>query len=300
MTSGCRTRAGNRRLATIRKGAMSLPDDAELGARLDFAARIAADAGRRLLGLRARGRWTDPDVLGDVGDQAADAWLQAALRTRYPADGLLSEETHDAPERLGRRVAWIVDPLDGTREYSAGRHDWAVHVGFAIDGRAVLGAVALPAVDRVLTGALGPSPGATGGRAAVLGTGGDWPVAFAADDGPPRDRPLRLCVSRSHRPEWVQRLGQELDGAELVPCGSVGFKVAMLLAGRADAYVHRRGLREWDTCAPEAVARAAGWSVCRWDGSELRYNQSDPRRDEIVVCRPWLRERLLAILAGPL
>ena len=107
-----------------------------------------------------------------------------------------------------------------------------------------------------------------------------------------------MVVSRSHTPELVQHLARELGDAELVPCGSVGFKVAMLLFGRADAYVHRKGLKEWDTCAPEAVARAAGFTVCRFDGQPQRYNQPDPRCDEIVVCRPWLRERLLALLAA--
>jgi 3'(2'), 5'-bisphosphate nucleotidase len=275
------------------------PDD--LRARVRFAARIAAECGTRLVGLRDSGRWRDERVLGDVGDQAADAYLQGALRAAYPDDGLLSEETADAGGRLGKHVVWIVDPLDGTKEYSAGRHDWAVHVGLTASGRAVGGAVALPAIGRVMTGivaATGPgdaelSVGSTGAPAGS----GDWPRAFAPDSGPPADRPLRLVASRSHTPELVRRLAQDLGGAELVPCGSVGFKVAMLLFGKADAYVHQRGLKEWDTCAPDAVARACGFTVCRFDGGEQRYNQPDPRNDEIVVCRPWLRERLLAALA---
>ena len=272
---------------------MNLPNDAELATRLQFAARIATEAGDRLAALRASGRWPDEAMLGDVGDQAADGYLQGYLRGRYPDDGLLSEETKDAAERLGKRFTWIVDPLDGTKEYSSGRHDWAVHVGFAVDGVPVLGAVALPTIGRVLTGVC------VGGRiqAAVTGSGGDWPQALAADAGSSRSR-LRLVVSRSHTPEWVQKFAQQMGDAELVPCGSVGFKVAMLLFGRADVYVHNKGLKEWDTCAPEAIARAAGWSVCRIDGSTQRYNQQNPRNDEIVVCRPALRERVLAGLAG--
>lgn len=263
-------------------------------ARLHFARRIADETGRRLVALRASGRWRDEAMLGDVGDQAADAYLQGSLRAAYPDDGLLSEETVDAPERLAKRCVWIVDPLDGTKEYSSGRSDWAVHVGLAVDGRAVMGVVALPAIGRVMAG-IANSNGDV--HAIPESHGGEWPTAFATDEGPVHGRPLRLVVSRSHTPGHVQRLAHELGGAELVPCGSVGFKVAMLLFGQADAYVHKHGLKEWDTCAPEAVARACGFSVCRFDGSEHRYNQPDPRRDEIVVCRPWLRDRLLAALA---
>jgi 3'(2'), 5'-bisphosphate nucleotidase len=272
---------------------MDLPTEPDVATRLAFAAAIADDAGRRLLAIRGSGRWQEPWMLGDVGDQAADGYLQGSLRAKFPDDGILSEETADAPERLARRWTWIVDPLDGTKEYSHGRHDWAVHVGLAFDGRVVAGALGLPTVGRVVTGICRAKHLA----ADVRGSGGDWPTALAQDDGPDPTRRLRLLVSRSHTPDLVQRLARELDDAELVPCGSVGFKVAMLLFGRADAYVHRKGLKEWDTCAPEAVARAAGFRVSRFDGQEQRYNQPEPRSDEVVVCRPWLHDRVLALLA---
>lgn len=274
---------------------MNLPNESDLATRLHFAARIATEAGHRLAALRASGRWPDEAILGDVGDQAADGYLQGYLRGRHPDDGLLSEETKDAAERLGKRLVWIVDPLDGTKEYSSGRHDWAVHIGLAVDGVPVLGAVALPAIGRVMAGVCaGPRP-----QAILLGSEGEWPQQFAADSGPvAAPARLRMACSRSHTPEWTQRFARELGEAELVPCGSVGFKVAMLLFGKADLYVHQKGLKEWDTCAPEAVARAAGWAVFRLDGSDQRYNQGNPRCDQIVVCRPWLRERVLAGLAA--
>ncbi len=266
--------------------------DADLAARLAFATQIATEAGRRLSALRASGRWTDEKVLGDVGDQAADGYLQGYVRGRYPLDALLSEETKDSAARLGVDNCWIVDPLDGTKEYRSGRHDWAVHVGFAIGGAPALGAVALPAIDRVLAGCC-----VSGEEHVELsGVGGDWPTRLAAD-GPAGERPLRLAVSRSHTPDWVQEFARQLGGAEFVPSGSVGFKVALLLLGKADAYVHKPGLKEWDTCAPEAIARAAGWAVCRIDGSTQRYNQADARNDEIVVCRPALQARVLEVLA---
>jgi 3'(2'), 5'-bisphosphate nucleotidase len=154
-----------------------------------------------------------------------------------------------------------------------------------------LGVVALPSLGRVLAAVAGAAP-------SIHGSDGDWPRAFASGHAEQREPRLRLAVSRSHTPEWVQRFASGLGGAELVPNGSVGFKVALLLAGKADLYVHQKGLKEWDTCAPEVIARAAGWSVCRFDGTAQRYNLPDPRNDQIVVCRPSLRERVLAQLAA--
>lgn len=272
---------------------MTGPAASELTPRLAFAQRIAVECGQRLVHIRSCGRWPEGPLVGDVGDQAADAYLQGSLRARHPDDGILSEETTDGPERLLRRWAWIVDPLDGTKEYTQGRHDWAVHVGLAWDGVAVAGALALPAIGRVVTGVC--LPGET--RVELHGRGGDWPEALPADRGPASAQRLRMVCSRSHTPDLVQRIAAGLD-AELVPCGSVGFKVAMLLFGKADLYVHKKGLREWDVCAPEAAARAAGFVVCRFDGEMHRYNRPDPRSDEIVVCRPWLKDRVLALLAG--
>jgi 3'(2'), 5'-bisphosphate nucleotidase len=270
---------------------MDEPAGPELTTRLQFAQRIAAEAGQRLLAIRASGRWSDPEVLGDVADQAADGYLQGAVRARFGEDGILSEETKDAPQRLSRPWTWIVDPLDGTKEYRAGRHDWAVHVGLAWRRRAVAGALALPSIARSLAGA----PGGGAQLEAHGGEGGEWPRAIPADRG--SQQPLRIVCSRSHTPSLVQHLADEL-GAELVPCGSVGFKVAMLVFGRAELYVHKKGLHEWDVCAPDAVARAAGFVVCNFAGQEHRYNAPDPRCDELVVCRPWLRDRVLALLAA--
>jgi len=269
-------------------------DAPELASRLDFAVAVARAAGSRLLSLRESGKWEDPKILGNVGDQAADGYLQGAIFGRYPDDAILSEETKDDLERTKNRIAWIVDPLDGTKEYSTGRHDWAVHVGLAVDEQPVLGAVALPSVGRVMTAINVEAQR----EAAVLGDDGDWPSAFVADPGAAGSDKLRLVASRSHTPEWMQQFAAGMGDAELVPCGSVGFKVSMLLFGKADIYVHKVGLKEWDTCAPEALARAAGYEVCRFDGAAHRYNQPNARNDELVVCRPWIEERVLAGLAA--
>jgi len=252
---------------------------------LDFAIAAAREAGRRALGLRETERW-EGRILADIGDQASDGFLQGLLSGRYPDDGVLSEETADSPKRLAKERAWIVDPLDGTREFSEGREDWAVHVALTIAGRCALGAVALPSLGEVLWGVALP------GRERGGATDGTPVLAGATEQG----GPPRVVVSRSHTPPWVERFGEAI-GAELVRCGSAGFKVSRLLVGEADVYVHKVGLKEWDTCAPETVARALGWHVCRLRGEEHRYNQRNPKNHELVVCRPAWREKVLDAVA---
>jgi 3'(2'), 5'-bisphosphate nucleotidase len=252
---------------------------------LEFAIEAARIAGERVLDLRATGRWKDEPILADIGDQAADGFLQGFVRGRYPQDGILSEETADSRTRLAEKRVWIIDPLDGTREYSQGREDWAVHVALAIDGKPALGAVALPAQQRLLWGVCQDG-------ARFSGLEGAGRLVRAEAHGPATPR---IAVSRSHTPSWMPALAGEL-GAELVPCGSVGAKVALLLLGQADLYAHRKGLKEWDTCAPEVLARALGWFVSRLDGTRVPYNQENPNHDEFLVCRPAARESLLAAL----
>jgi len=261
---------------------------AEIESDLEFAIQAAHAAGKRALGLRTSGRWAG-DVLADMGDQACDGYLQGLLRGRCPDDGVLSEETADSPARLARERVWIVDPLDGTREYSQGRHDWAVHMALTLRGRTALAAVGLPSQNLVLWGV--SLAGAERG-----GVRGENVPALVRGDSPAPAR-LRVAVSRSHTPEWTPRFAELLGGAESVPAGSAGYKVMLLLLGKADVYVHKRGLKEWDTCAPETVARALGWTVCRLRGEEHRYNQQDYKNHELVVCRPAQRERVLAALA---
>ncbi|MEM9801640.1 MAG: 3'(2'),5'-bisphosphate nucleotidase CysQ, partial [Planctomycetota bacterium] len=220
-------------------------DAATIERDLSFAIQAARDAGERGMALRKLERW-EGKTLGDVCDQACDGYLHGLLMGRYPDDGVLSEETVDTPERLERSRVWIVDPLDGTKEYAQLRDDWAVHVALAVDGRCALGAVALPSQGKVLYGVA--QDGAQ--RAGIEGETAPHLVDGASETS----GKMRIAVSRSHTPEWVERFAASVGG-ELAPAGSAGNKVAMLALGEADVYVHQIGLKEWDTCAPETIAR---------------------------------------------
>ena len=238
----------------------------------ELAARAATEAGQLLLEVRrtleARREW--PELIGDEGDRQAHDHLVALLRAARPDDAVLSEEGRDDLGRLDSRRVWIVDPLDGTREFGErGRADWAVHVALAIDGQAAAGAVALPA--RGITLCTSPPPP---------------PTPLWA--GPPR-----LVVSRSRPPYQASLIRQALDG-ELVPLGSAGAKAMAIVLGEAEVYAHAGGQYEWDNCAPAAVAAAAGLHVSRLDGSALVYNRRDPWLPDVLICRKDLAEQVLA------
>ncbi len=262
-----------------------MPDDA-------VARDLAAAAGERLLALRAswpadadqdaQAARTAADELRHQGDRQSHEFLVAELQRLRPGDSVLSEEGADDPARLTAERVWIVDPLDGTREFGEpGRSDWAVHVALWQRGELTAGAVALPAQGRVLSTAAAP------------GTEG---LPQLSEPEAPATAPLRLLVSRSRPPEFVQRLAERL-GAELVPMGSAGAKAAAVICGQADAYVHSGGQYEWDSAAPVAVARAAGLHTSRIDGSRLRYNQADPSVPDILISPARLAPGLLAAIS---
>ncbi len=237
----------------------------------ELAAHLAACAGRLLLEVRASGLF-EGKTLGKAGDQVANQFLVHALRTARPDDGLLSEESKDTDERLGKSRVWIVDPVDGTREYGEERTDWAVHVGLAIDGAAEIGAVALPGLDGGL----------------VLRSDQPEPL-------PPRDGPPRLLVSRTRPAAEAVAVADKLGG-ELVAMGSAGAKAMAVVRGEAEIYLHSGGQYEWDSCAPVAVARAHGLYTSRIDGSPLVYNRRDTYMPDLLICRPEWAQPVLAEL----
>lgn len=237
----------------------------------DLAARLATEAGRLLLEVRAELADAPAAQRKDEGDKRSHDFLMAELGRVRPGDAVLSEEGADDPVRLRSERVWIVDPLDGTREFSeAGRDDWAVHVALWERGDLVAGAVALP------------------GRNVTLAT----PTLPAAPDGPATPR---ILVSRTRPPAVAVRVCDAVGG-ELVAMGSAGAKVAAVVAGRAEIYVHAGGQYEWDSAAPVAVARAAGLHTSRIDGTALRYNQADPLLPDLLVCRPRYAEAVLDVL----
>ncbi len=238
---------------------------------VEVADEAARAAGAVLLELRARGDRTGKE-LGNAGDAAAQQAIAEVLARRCPDDAVFSEEAVDDPRRLRADRVWIVDPLDGTREYGEpGRHDWAVHVALWRDGDLTAAAVALPGLDEVLLTSPAPAP-------------------------PPRGAgPVRIAVSRTRPPAEATAVAERL-GAELVPLGSAGYKTVAVARGEVDAYVHSGGQYQWDSAAPVAIARAAGLMTCRLDGSPLVYNAPDPYLPDLVVCRPELAERILDAL----
>ena len=236
----------------------------------ELAASLATTAGEILLAMRGCGLISGK-ALGRAGDQAANELLVHALREQRPDDGLLSEETKDTDDRLARSRAWIIDPLDGTREFAEGRSDWAVHVALVVDGVASIGAVGLPALGTVLRS--------------------DRPSAV-----PPLATPPRMVVSRTRPAHEADRVAEAL-GATIVPMGSAGAKAMAVVRGEAEIYLHSGGQFEWDSAAPVAVAAAHGLHCSRIDGSPLVYNRPDAYLPDLLVCRAELREAALDALA---
>ncbi|MDQ2892279.1 MAG: 3'(2'),5'-bisphosphate nucleotidase CysQ [Pseudomonadota bacterium] len=237
----------------------------------ELAAHLVDVTGRLLIEVRDCGI-CEGKALGTAGDQTANQYLVHAIRAARPDDGLLSEEMTCDGTRLGQRRVWIVDPVDGTREYGEGRDDWAVHVALAIDGVATVGAVSLPALGLVLRS--------------------DRPAPL-----PPIGDPPRMVVSRSRPPAAAIAVAEGI-GATLIPMGSSGAKAMAVVRGEADIYLHTGGQYEWDNAAPIAVAKAYGLHCSRVDGSPMVYNCDNPYLPDLLICRRELAVRALAIVAA--
>ena len=237
------------------------------------AAAIATEAGRRLVALRdsMHADGADPTELRAAGDRSSHDYIVAALAESHPDDAVLSEEGVDDPARLAATRVWIVDPLDGTREFGeAGRTDWAVHVALTIGGQVEAAAVALPA------------------RGLTLNASPATPLT-PANGGRPR-----VVVSRTRPPAIAELLAERLGG-ELVALGSAGAKAMAVVLGDVDVYAHSGGQYEWDSAAPVGVAAAAGLHVSRLDGAPLEYNRPEPYLPDLLICRPELRDAVLAV-----
>ncbi|MGI9588089.1 MAG: 3'(2'),5'-bisphosphate nucleotidase CysQ [Dietzia maris] len=257
-----------------------------------LAVDLAIEAGRLLVDLRSSG--PTGRELGDIGDRRANTLLLERLAAARPDDAVLSEESADDLARVDADRVWIIDPVDGTREYGLGdRPDWAVHV--ALWERA-----GDPALARLTAAAVGlPALGVVSGvdddevYAAPVGNGG-------VDGGgllPPRtgSRP-RIVLSASRPPRFADAVAEAVGG-DLVPLGSAGAKTAAVVRGEADAYIHAGGQYQWDSAAPAGVALARGFVAVRIDGTPLEYNVSDTYLPDLVVCRADLADAILGAIA---
>jgi len=238
----------------------------------EVARSISLEAAALLRDLCAPGNCAEAD-LGRRGDAEANALILDRLQAARPGNFILSEEEADNPERCAASRVWVVDPLDGTREFGERLDDWAVHIGLAVDGVPIAGAVALPATHQI----------------------------FVTDDPtralPPLPARPRMVISRT-RPHQMVRAVAEAIGADLVPMGSAGAKAMAVVEGRAEIYLHAGGQYEWDNCAPVAVARAAGLHASRIDGSALVYNCRAPLLPDLLICRQEYAEKVLAAVAA--
>jgi 3'(2'), 5'-bisphosphate nucleotidase len=242
----------------------------------ELATRLATEAGEQLVRLRAElfARRTPPWEVMDAGDATGQRFIADELARARPDDAVLSEEGLEDPRRFRRDRVWIVDPLDGTREFGeAGRVDWAVHVALWDQGRFAAAAVALPALERVLS--TDPPP----------------PV-------PPVERERPVVVSSRSRRTFVTEVVAGALGADVMLLGSAGAKAMAVVVGAADIYVHAGGMYQWDSAAPAGVALAAGFHVSRIDGTPLVYNEPDVWLPDLLVCRPELAAQVLHALDG--
>jgi 3'(2'), 5'-bisphosphate nucleotidase len=240
-----------------------------------LAAALAVDAGELLLDVREEIGFYDPIDLGDAGDKRANTLILDRLRAERPGDAVLSEEAVDDLARLRADRVWIIDPLDGTREFSSpGRDDWAVHVALwqraaGPDGGITDAAVSLPASHEV------------------------YRTDTVSSPPPAAPGPIRITAS-SHRPPAVlYRLRERMD-IQMYRIGSAGAKAMAVVRGDVDAYIHAGGQWEWDSAAPAGVVLAAGLHASRLDGSPMRYNRRDPYLPDLLMCRPELADVLLA------
>lgn len=245
-----------------------------MGTDHELAADLATRAGELLVAVRAELSEVDGTVRKDEGDRRSHNLLMHELQLARPDDAILSEEGKDDLERLDADRVWIVDPLDGTREFGEiPRTDWAVHVALVENGRPTAGAVALPALQTTLS------------------TGGELVMPEASGGRP------RVIASRSRPGPAAEAVAEALDG-ELIFMGSAGAKAMAVVCGGADIYAHTGGQYEWDSCAPVAVAIAAGFHASRIDGSPLVYNNRDPYLPDLLICRPEFAEAAVAAVAA--
>ncbi|WP_153013720.1 3'(2'),5'-bisphosphate nucleotidase CysQ [Deinococcus grandis] len=234
---------------------------------LSVASALAREAGALLLAHLRAGFTVEHKTSADdpvtVADREASTLIMTALAAAFPADGLLSEEETDDRARLGHDRVWIVDPIDGTKEYSTGLPDYCVSIGLAVGGEPVLGVVYAPETDELFSGVVGQGVTLNGQPVPAPGSGPDW----------------RIAVSDTEH-------GRELHAVLLSgmkPSGSIALKLARIAAAQVDATFTMSPRSEWDIAAGHALLRAAGGDLRRRDGRPVRYNRPRPHIEQGLI-----------------
>lgn len=247
--------------------------DQNLQRELDVAIRLAHQAGRVIMGYYQAGVTVEHKT-GDepvtIADRESDQFISDGLRTAFPDDGLLTEESDDDRSRLHRERVWIVDPLDGTSDFVQGTDDFVVQIALAVSGRPVLGVIYQPTSELLLH--------AVHGRGAYQVRNGRTTRLRVSTTSIPSQ--MCLVASRSHYSPPVEDARRALGITAIKHMGSVGLKVALLARGECDLYLATTIAREWDMCAPHAVLLEAGGKLTDPCGDDILYNEP-----EIGTCR---------------
>ena len=272
----------------------------------ELARDVAQAAGQRLIALRRDFGPVDAAdrdqirALRDAADRASHEFILSRLNAERPDDAVLSEEGHDGLERDTAHRVWIVDPLDGTSEFGQGRADFAVHVALwqrddsAGPGtaRLVAGCIDLPA-QRVTyssadSGAFASARADTDSDLTVHRPGAPVRVVVS------RTRPPALAIDPERLAAALEVANIEIGAVDVLRVGSVGAKVAELLGGRADLYLHDSGFYEWDVAAPLIVAEHYGLRACHLNGTTITFNHRPPWVKDLVVGKPELVAAVVA------
>ncbi len=263
----------------------------ELQQRLEWLSQTLREAGRIVLQYYDNGaevEWKAPKDPVTDADRASNEFLVAALKKAFPDEAVLAEESHDDLERLAHSRVWMVDPLDGTKEFIARNGEFSVMVGLVEDGRPVLGAVYQPTEDRLYTGGRGVP--------ALLEEGGNRRELHVSDRTDVRR--FRLVVSRSHLEPVVEDIRKRLGISDLRQSGSVGLKCGLIARDECDLYIHPSSYaRLWDSCAPQAVLEAAGGVMTDIYGRPLVYTREETRNlNGLLASNGKAHEEIVAVV----
>jgi 3'(2'), 5'-bisphosphate nucleotidase len=226
-------------------------------------------------------------------DHAANTLIVARLRQAFPDDAILSEEIPDDRSRLGRPRVWMVDPIDGTRDFILGDDGFAVMIGLCLEGQPTVGVVSQPVTGKTYSGIAG-----VGAWLERRDTPDQPPARLttSALAGPPG---IRLVASKSHRTPRVDAVRQALQIEDEMNVGSVGLKIGLVAESARDLYVYTGGrTKVWDTCGPEAILVGAGGRMSDMDGQPLRYADEDLyNRRGIIASNGALHDLVIETLA---